>query len=369
MKKLTTICVIRERGESKAQPQAGVSLLRRLLESLGGRVVDRCPKCRAKGFQSGDSSCRSCGWEDPILEPWVPSGWYSDPANPNRTRYWVRDTGSWASLSRKRLLSSPKPIPTTPPPGWLDSASGDSASAIHVDATDAPAAFRTARVVALIAALIAGALTATQWYVRSIETGAGTPSEGVSLWAAHSALGALIVAGAVLVAGTSAASLFRVPNDQPNLPQIALGFAVVAALAMVVCSIIGLADIPPKESELSSVHVTDSVWGVMTLLAALVAVGGTGVMFWAGREQANEALALSVTEQSNVMSPGHSAPVSPREDATSAAAHQPQDVRRDSDGDQLKRCPECAEWVKDAALVCRYCGFRFASTAEPTSKP
>jgi len=35
MKKLTTICVARERGESKAQPQAGASLHRRLLGSLG----------------------------------------------------------------------------------------------------------------------------------------------------------------------------------------------------------------------------------------------------------------------------------------------------------------------------------------------
>lgn len=34
---------------------------------------------------------------------------------------------------------------------------------------------------------------------------------------------------------------------------------------------------------------------------------------------------------------------------------------QDSDGGPVKRCPECAEWVKDAAHVCRYCGFRFAS--------
>jgi hypothetical protein len=24
----------------------------------------------------------ACGWRDPVLDPWVPRGWYSDPANP-----------------------------------------------------------------------------------------------------------------------------------------------------------------------------------------------------------------------------------------------------------------------------------------------
>lgn len=210
----------------------------------------------------------------------MPSGWYQDPANPNRTRYWDRDTGSWASLSRKSLLSSPKPIPTTPPPGWLDSASGDSASAIHVDGTDALAAFSTARVVALIAALISGALTATHWYVHSFPNLA--VSGGESLWTAHTALGALVVAGAVLVAGSSAASLFRVPNNQPNLPTIVLGFAVVAALTMVVCSIVGLTSAPAADTETSE-HVATSATSVITLLLALVAVGGTAVMFLGGK--------------------------------------------------------------------------------------
>lgn len=41
---------------------------------------------------------------------------------------------------------------------------------------------------------------------------------------------------------------------------------------------------------------------------------------------------------------------------------------QDSDGDPMKRCPECAEWIKGAAHVCRYCGFRFASTTEPIGK-
>jgi hypothetical protein len=292
------------------------------------------------------------------LEPWVPSAWYQDPANPNRTRYWDRDTGSWASLSRKSLLSSPTPIPTTPPPGWLDPASVARGIDDHKH-TDRPADFRTARIVALIAAIIAGALTATHWYEFSIAgTIEGTLSKGEGLWIAHPALGALIVAGAVLVAGTSAASLFRVPNDQPNLPPIVLGFAVVAAFAMVVCSIIGLASTPEAPSE---VHVSNAAWGVVTLLLAMVAVGGTGVMFLAGRERPSEALAPSVRDPSGVAAPESRSATTEAHVANSAAATSAQGTRRDSDGDPVKRCPECAEWVKDAAHVCRYCGFRFAS--------
>ncbi len=228
---------------------------------------------------------------------------------------------------------------------------------------DSGEAFRTARLVAMIAAVVSGALTATHWY------GASTFNEVVeritlsqSLWAAHSALGSLIVAGGALVAGTSASSLFRVPNDKPNLPPIVLGFAVVAAIAMLVCSIIGLALTP----SFGEVHFHDSVWGVLTLLLAIIALGGTAVMFSAGREQSAEVLAPSVAAPSLVTIPeAHGAAVTDNA-SNEAAPSSAQQSRRDSDDDLLKRCPECAEWVKDAANVCRYCGFRFAS-AEPIS--
>ncbi len=339
-----------EQGESNTHPQAGASPLRRLLESFGGMWAGRCPKCQAKGFESGESECERCGWKDPILEPWVQSDWYPDPANPRHARYWDRIGGVWVRKSWWNGVLAPpaKPIPTTPPPEWVDPAS----------VANAPAAFRTARVVALIAAIIAGALTATHWYVFSIAgTTEGTLTKGEGLWTAHPALGALIVAGAVLVAGTSAASLFRVPNDQPNLPPTVLGFAVVAAFAMVVCSIIGLASTPEAPSE---VHASDAAWGVVTLLLAMIAVGSTGVMFLAGRERPSEALAPSAWDPSGVAVP-ESRSAATGAHVASPAATSVQGTRLDSDGDPVKRCPECAEWVKDAAHVCRYCGFRFAS--------
>jgi hypothetical protein len=167
------------------------------------------------------------------------------------------------------------------------------------------------------------------------------------------------------VAGTTAASLFRVPNDEANLPPTVLGFAVVAALTMVVCSIVGLADTPTAESfgrpSESFIQVTDSASSVLTLLLALIAVGGTVVMFRAGREHISEAFAPSTTEppKATVRVSREPAPAAPL--ANPAAATSAQVSRRDSDDDPVKRCPECAEWVKDAANVCRYCGFRFVS--------
>jgi hypothetical protein len=237
-----------------------------------------------------------------------------------------------------------------------------------VDGTDGLAAFRTARIVALIAAIISGALTATHWYVISV--GEATPpiEGGVSLWTTHPALAALIVAGVVLVAGTSAASLFRVPNNRANLSPIVLGFALVAALMMVVCSIIGLASAPASDPEIIE-HVATSGTGVVALLLALVVVGATAVMFLAGREQSTEAHSLSATGASEVTVPESREPAVPTQVANPAVPTSAQVSGRDSDGDPVKRCAECAEWVKDAAHLCRYCGFRFASTVEPTSKP
>lgn len=239
-----------------------------------------------------------------------------------------------------------------PPPGAV-------AGAPVTKKRDAGARFRTARVVALLAAVISGALTATHWYVHSLE--APKASRGESLWTAHPALGALVVAGALLVAGTCAASLFRIPNTHPNLPTIVLGFAVVAALTMVVSSVVGLASAPAADSEIEE-HVAASATSVITLLLALVAGGSTAVMFWAGREQSTAALTSSAANPSRVTIPAAREAAVTATAPSVAAPMSAQRSRRDSDGDPLKRCPECAEWVKDAANVCRYCGFRFATT-------
>lgn len=96
--------------------QASRSPLGRLLEPTGAnRKIDRCPHCGATGFQSGEYACESCNWKDPVLEPWVPSGWYQDPANPKQVRYWKQESASWVGKSRKDVFVAPKRIPTTPP--------------------------------------------------------------------------------------------------------------------------------------------------------------------------------------------------------------------------------------------------------------
>jgi Uncharacterised protein family UPF0547/Domain of unknown function (DUF4190) len=79
---------------------------------------DRCPRCAAEGFQSGETPCASCGWKDPILAPWVPYGWYQDPANPTNARWW-NGAGLWTGRAW-RGKGPKKPIPTEPPPGWIE---------------------------------------------------------------------------------------------------------------------------------------------------------------------------------------------------------------------------------------------------------
>jgi hypothetical protein len=129
---------------------------------------------------------------------------------------------------------------------------------------------------------------------------------------------------------------------------------------MVVCSIVGLTSAPAADAETSE-HVALSATSVVTLLLAVVAVGGTAVMFLEGREHMSEALEPSVTESSDVTEPESRKPAAPTHVTSPPAPASAQASGRDSDGDPVKRCPECAEWVKDAAHVCRYCGFRFAS--------
>lgn len=78
----------------------------------------------------------------------------------------------------------------------------------------------------------------------------------------------------------------------------------------------------------------------------------------------SEVLESSVTEPSEVTVPESHEPAAPTHVASPTSPTVTHDPRRDSGGDLVKRCPECAEWVKDAAHVCRYCGFRFASATK-----
>jgi uncharacterized protein YbjQ (UPF0145 family) len=79
-------------------------------------MADRCPKCRAKGFESGAEPCSECGWKDPILEPWVPAGWYYDPANQGMDRWW--SYGKWVGKPHPRQHG--RPIPTEKPADWAE---------------------------------------------------------------------------------------------------------------------------------------------------------------------------------------------------------------------------------------------------------
>lgn len=80
-------------------------------------AADRCPRCNAKGFESGETACSACRWTDPILGPWAPAGWYHDPANEGMDRWW--SYGKWVGKPHPRVHG--KPIPTEPPPGWDES--------------------------------------------------------------------------------------------------------------------------------------------------------------------------------------------------------------------------------------------------------
>jgi hypothetical protein len=78
-------------------------------------MADRCPRCGTQGFASPEP-CKSCGWEDPVLEPWVARGWYPDPARSGGARWWEAPAKRWVGNPRKNV--APQAIPTTPPPGW-----------------------------------------------------------------------------------------------------------------------------------------------------------------------------------------------------------------------------------------------------------
>ena len=100
-------------SHEKAQPRAGASPLRRLLDAMTG-ATGPCPRCGARGFRQGAYACESCGWgRTRTLESWVPSGWYQDPANPERARYWDGFQHNWAGTARKDKPG--QPIPTAPP--------------------------------------------------------------------------------------------------------------------------------------------------------------------------------------------------------------------------------------------------------------
>lgn len=325
----------------------------------------RCPHCGAHGISvTSRSPCRACGWEDPILEPWVPSGWYVDPANPERVSYW---DSVWRGWSRRKppKHAQAQPIPTAPPPGWsaetvVDAVPGNTGGKASGLFGDAPTTFRITRVVALVAAIMAGVLTAVPWYQMTTESAEeNTSLPGTyGLWTLHPAIGGLIVAGAVFVVAVCAASLFRVPNDRPNLSPVVLGFAALVALLVVVSCVVGIGDKPAYT--VTRIVYENTAWGALTLFVGLVMVASTTVMFVVGRRYmtgTSVSPAALASETAPPRDPVPIAPYAPR-DATSALSEQ--GLIRDAQGDSLKRCPECAELVKDAARVCRYCGFRFA---------
>lgn len=58
-----------------------------------------------------------CDWKDPVLEPWVGSNWYPDPANPGMARYYNGVTRAWIGKPKKGQRTWP--IPTDPPERWV----------------------------------------------------------------------------------------------------------------------------------------------------------------------------------------------------------------------------------------------------------
>jgi hypothetical protein len=82
-------------------------------------MAERCPRCKARGFESGPGGGPSaeCGWKDPVLEPWVGSNWYPDPANPGMARYYNGVTRTWIGKPKKGQRTWP--IPTEPPEQWV----------------------------------------------------------------------------------------------------------------------------------------------------------------------------------------------------------------------------------------------------------
>jgi Short C-terminal domain len=78
-------------------------------------MADRCPRCNARGFTS-PQACVSCGWQDPRLESWVPTGWYPDPLGSGAARWWDQARESWIGSPRANVAA--QPVPTSPPPEW-----------------------------------------------------------------------------------------------------------------------------------------------------------------------------------------------------------------------------------------------------------
>ena len=199
-----------------------------------------------------------------------------------------------------------------------------------------------------------GILTVAQWY-RFVDSAYKTFVYAKSLWSQTPAAAAVLDAGAAVVLSVIAYAWFRDSWDKIEVSRVPAGFSAVAVVAMLGASIAGL------------FQATNSCYATENGIGCLSAITHVG---WAGPTSVALCVLLLIAAIQVFLAAGPAPVVNASRRSTPesiAFAHEPapraetaaKGSHVDDAGDLLKQCPDCAEWVKEAALVCRYCSHRF----------